>query len=258
MAGIEITHIVLMPPDVINTEIVSNVATIINKDLYSTRLLLNGKIPKLIAHYPNFKEAETITQRLKAIGLAVVTCEDAFLHQPPDVFKVHTIKISDDVVTFQNQLNETTRIKPKQVFLLLKGSCTSYIETKTTVTQVKLSMGKTLIMGGIPVFNKKNEEVTNRSENIELFLRIYNTLSAEKVIELSQMGLDYSFLGEKRSFSSLTNFNSAVGEIRKLFTNAIFDDRLTRTQGTETSPITASNNTEVNCKLLYLCYRRLQ
>jgi hypothetical protein len=258
MAGLEITHVAVLPPPTLDSTLVANVAAIINKDLYATRLLLTGKMPKLIAHCPSPGEAASVIERLKALGLAAVVCEDAFLRRPPAVFKVRTLAISSTEVSFRDQAGEIKRVNPLQAFLLLQGSHTAVTETKKTVTEVKFSISKTIMLGGIPVFSKKKAEVTDRSENSELFLRLYDRESAENVIEFSQFGLDYSFLGEKRSLSSVTNFNSVIGEIRRLFPDAIFDDKLVGIQGVKTSSVTAGNDTEVNCKLLYLYYRFLK
>ena len=51
MAIPEILHVSIAPPHVLDTNLVKETAAIIDKDLYGTRLLLAGKIPRVIAHY---------------------------------------------------------------------------------------------------------------------------------------------------------------------------------------------------------------
>ena len=49
MAGYEIVYIATVPPNKLEASLAERVATIINKDLYGTRLLLAGKIPRIVA-----------------------------------------------------------------------------------------------------------------------------------------------------------------------------------------------------------------
>lgn len=58
MARNDIVHIAIAPPDMLEASIVKQVAAILNKDLYGTRLLLAGKIPRIVAHYQTTQLAE--------------------------------------------------------------------------------------------------------------------------------------------------------------------------------------------------------
>jgi len=57
MAEYDMLHVAIAPPDALEASVVERVAAIINKDLYGTRLLLTGKIPRIVSHYQTIQEA---------------------------------------------------------------------------------------------------------------------------------------------------------------------------------------------------------
>jgi len=64
----DIVHMLVAPPDTLETTLVKEAAVILKKDPYETRMLLSGKMPKLIAHYQTADEAEPIAKQLKHWG----------------------------------------------------------------------------------------------------------------------------------------------------------------------------------------------
>jgi len=97
----EIVHVLVSPPDNIDTNLVKQAAVILKKDPYATRLLLSGKIPKIIAHYPGIEEAELIIKPLKTLGLVAVALIDSELAESPLTrFRAYALKLADREVTF--------------------------------------------------------------------------------------------------------------------------------------------------------------
>jgi hypothetical protein len=70
----DISHVLISPPETLGVSLVKDVASILNKDPYEVRILLAGDIPKIIAHYPNTQEAESIVNRLKNVGVMALVC----------------------------------------------------------------------------------------------------------------------------------------------------------------------------------------
>ena len=77
MLGHDIVYIAVAPPDTLEASLVKEVAAIIDKDLYGTRLLLVGKIPRIVSHYQTIPEAESVAQGLRVLGLVVIVCSDS-------------------------------------------------------------------------------------------------------------------------------------------------------------------------------------
>jgi hypothetical protein len=248
-------HIVIVPMEKPDPNVVNTVAAIIRKEPYTTRMLLTGKIPKLASHYGSLEEAAEIKQSLQALGLAVFISHSSFLNYTDDtVFRAFTLDIGKDAITFRNQGGKSRITGKEDVFLIIRFNKQHVIVNKSTTTRLKFSLGKTLMTGGIPMFNQEQETTTAESAQTEMVLRLYNRVSPEHYVELAQQNMDFSFLGEKRGYSSKANFNTVVNVVRKAFSGAIFNDDLVFFSGMKAAADT-DEAMEVNCRLLYQYYR---
>jgi hypothetical protein len=127
-------------------------------------------------------------------------------------------------------------------------------KTKNTIaaqtnTKLKLNLPATLATGGIPVFRRVKEDNEQTTVQMERFIRMYGQNSLEPIVEISQFGFDYSFLGEKITVSSFMNINTAADELRNMFLKAIFDDSLNE-NNTELN----GDQLEISCRLIYLSH----
>ena len=106
----EITHVLVVPPDNLETNLVKETAGILQKDPYVTRLLLSGKVPKLIGRYQNIAEAERIVKRLKELGLVAIALRDSELVESSLTrFHAHALKIGDKEATFFDKAGQLER-----------------------------------------------------------------------------------------------------------------------------------------------------
>ena len=244
------------PPDNIETNLVKEAAGILKKDPYETRLLLSGKIPKLIAHYQSNEEAELITKRLKTLGLVAVVLKDSELNESPSIrFRAHALKLGDGEVTFFDKGGQQNKLESKDVFLILKGKLQLSNDKDVTTTRMKFNLTATLMTGGIPVWRKVKETTKGSSKEVECFVRIYDRISSEPRVEFFENYFDFSSLGSKIAPSSLVNFNSLITELRTVFPQAIFDDRLTQPSGSSSSSDKPVRDIEMNCKYIYLYHQ---
>ena len=255
MSDCEIVHVAIASPDTIDAGLVRNVAGIINKSPYDTRLLLARDIPKVIGHYNDVKTAESIIQNLKALGLIAIALGDSELRKTPQIFKVQTLEFQEKEVLFKDSRNHEHRIGRNDVFLILEGRIQTSSEIETTKTKTKLNLAATLLTGGIPVTRRVNVKTVSRSTQLEYFARVYTRKSSDPIWEILQYHVNYSFLGTSMALSSsLTNFNAMIVKLREMFPQAIFDDRLVKLLGVNASSSLVSEDTERSCKLIYLLY----
>jgi hypothetical protein len=248
----EIVHVSIAPLHVLEANLVKEAAAIINKDLYSTRLLLAGKIPRVIAHYNTMAMAELTAQRLRGLGLAVVVCRDSELRKSPNAFKAHTLKIGQGQVLFWDTSGQLITMESKNTFLILSGQIQTYTNTEVTRTKMKFNLPATLLTGGIPIWRRVNEKTGETSVQTEGFVRFYDRVSSEPIAEMLQYDFDYSFLGVKIALSSRINFDALVREIREISPQAISDDRLAEFFRADVPFSTPWENVDINCKLIYL------
>jgi len=256
MARYDIVHVAIAPPVMLEASLVKEVAAIVNKDLYGTRLLLAGKIPRIIAHYQTIQTAESIAQRLRALGLVAIVCHDSELRKPSSAgFRAHTLKLGEGEVIFWDRGGEARSMKAKNVFLILRGTMQTYTEKEAIRTRMKFSLPATVLTGGIPIWHRVKEKTRDKSLQTESFLRLYDGTSPEPGVEILQHDLDYSFLGAKLDSSSLGNFNTIVTKIRDTFPQAVFDDRLIEPFEVDVPSAMPGDHIGINCKLIYLYHQ---
>lgn len=255
MIANEIVHVSIAPLHVLDANLIKQAAAVINKDIYSTRLLMAGKIPRIIAHYNSIEMAELTAQRLRGLGLAVVVCRDSELRKSPNALKAHTMKIEQDDILFWDTGGQSIRTKFKNTFLIISGQIQTYTSTEVTKTKMKFNLPATLLTGGIPIWRRVNEKTGETSVQTERFVRFYEREPSEPIAEILQHDFDYSSLGVKVALSSLVNFDTLVKKIRELSPQAIFDDRLAEFFKADVPFSTPWENVDINCKLIYLHHK---
>jgi hypothetical protein len=257
MAEYEVVHVVIAPPVTLEEEFVKNVAAIIAKSPYETRLRLTGKIPKIIANYANMQTAESAAQSLRELGLVVIACTDSELRKSSPIYRAHTLKFEEPVVMFCDRGGQARLVEPSEVFLIISGRMQTCTETEVATTVKKLNIAATLMLGGIPVSKKVKETARDKSYQNESFVRLYNRPSSEPIVEILQHDFDYSFLESEMASSSTANFSTMVKKIRGAFPEAIFDDRLAEPFGVNIPAAMPQENIEMNCKLIYFYHRTM-
>jgi hypothetical protein len=251
----EVIHVAVAAPSVLDEELVKNVAPIINKNLYETRLRLTGKIPKIVANYDAVQQAELTSKSLRDLGLVVIVFSDSELRKTPQIYKAHSLKFEEQTVIFCDRSGGERRMDMREVFLILSGRMQTYTETEVTTTTRKLNITATLLTGGIPVMKKVEKKTTNKSYQTKSFLRLYDRTSPEPMAEILQHDFDYSFLGLEMVSSAAANFSIAIRKIREAFPQAIFDDSLIEPFGANMPAAVVQDSIEANCKLIYWYHR---
>lgn len=252
----DIVHVAIAPPDMLEADLVERVVAIVNKNSKETRLILTGKIPQLVAHCQTTQEAESIAQSLRSLGLVAIVCNDSELRKSfLGKFRAHTLKLGERQVTFWDKGQQVRVIDAKSAFLILKGMWQTHIERETTRGKRQLNLPATLLTGGIPISRRVEEKAKDVSIDTEYFVRLYARTSWEPIVEIFQRDFDYASLETKIAPISLTNLNIIVTKLRNTFPEAIFDDRLTETLGINLPFVMPGDETEINCKLVYLYHQ---
>ncbi len=116
----QITHIAIVPPISTNVSLVAKVAGILKKDPCDTRLLLAGKVPKIISHCDDLQIAESIVQNLRQLGFKAFSIEDAELHQPVEYFPTRTMEIVGSEIIFgDDNFNIVNNILFEKVIIII-------------------------------------------------------------------------------------------------------------------------------------------
>jgi hypothetical protein len=258
MAESDVTHVVVGPPAMLEANLVEKVASFIHKDVYGTRLLLAGKIPRIIAQCKSTAEAEAVVQSLKELGIVAFTCLDSELRKPTAAhFKATGLKIEEEKRIFRSNVGGEKVIGTGDVFLIVHGILQMQTEKETVTKKMKFSMGRTILAGGIPVWHGVKEKTKDVTLNTESFIRLYGPTFVDPCIEISQHDFDYSFLGPRMTFSSEANLNATAAELKTLFPGAVLDNKLTKPVSSNLPFVSEQESSEINCKLIYWYYREI-
>jgi hypothetical protein len=252
----EIVHVAITPPANLDENLVSDVAAVISKSPADIRLILAGKIPRIIAHYQATQAVESIAQRLRDLGLTVIVCKDFELHQSAHSFKAQTLEFGDKEVLFRDSAGGEKKVGENSIFVILEGRIRTSADIETTNPTLKFSLTKTFLMGGIPMWSKSDKKSTVHTSKDEYFARIYDRESSDPVVEMFQQHMNYSFLGTKLETYSLNNFNTVVMKLREAFPQAIYDNRLVKYFMVNPYSSRPWKDIEINCKLIYLFHQR--
>ncbi len=256
MADLDFIDVVIAPPDIIEASLVEKVATIINKDLYETRIQLAGKIPRIVARCQTVEAAKAIVQSLTTLGIVAFMYRDSELRKHASGrFKAHSLRLEEGMVRFRDNSGVEKSMQTGNVFLILQGTMQTYIENESTETKMKFSLTRTMLTGGFPVWHPVQEKTKGVTVQTEGFIRLYERSSMEPSIEIFQHDIDYSFLGQQMTSSSLLNLSATAAELRKAFPQAAFDDRLAKSAGASMSFASPEDSVEINCRLIYLYYQ---
>jgi hypothetical protein len=253
MTDQKIVHVAINPPESIESNLVKGVAAILNREIYEVRLLLSGRIPKLVAHFDNPETASTTAASLASLGQFAFMVDDVELRVPINSeagFKADSLQLGDGKIKFLAKNGTEKIITADELFLILYGKMNMPITTTDKNIKMKINVPATLVAGGIPIWHKSEENVEKLSYQTEYFVRFYGPVLPEPIIEVFESGFNYAFLGSKISLSSSENLKQLVLELKTKFPNAIIDNRLI-----EGAPILQGSETENACKLIFLYHR---
>ena len=245
------TCVAVLPPKPADSLLVEKVASIIGKDLYATRLLLAGMVPRIAARCENLESAERVAQRLRALGLTTTTCPESQLRKSSVGFAARSLQFVEGGIEFSNDTGQTARVESARVSLIIVGQVETREVKEVTKTKTKLNLPATLLTGGIPIRRKVTETTSSTEVQTERFLRVYSKKTSHS-IEIRQLNFDYSCVSQKRGSSSLTNFVDLTATIKNALPQAVFDDRLTGLFGLCLPNLSPWQNADAICHLIYL------
>jgi hypothetical protein len=161
-------HLVAVPPNWADSELTQAVALLIKKDVPGTRLLLHGKVPRILASYSSTESAGAIARELSGLGLQVQVCNDHFLRSPPSLV-AHSMRLLDGEILFADREGALLRLRTGGVNLLVTGQLDITEERTVVRTSTKLNLPATLLTGGIPVRRKVSQKTVESVTNTVRF-----------------------------------------------------------------------------------------
>jgi len=246
-----LVYVIILPPEPDKNIPADQMASVINKDALTTRILLAGKVPKIAAQYGTSEAADVVAQKLRGLGLKTIVCPDNELRQPFTNFKAERIQFGREEIIFSNKESKTVKIEPGDALLIISGRVDVPENREVKSTRTKLNLPATLLTGGIPIRRRVTETTIQTEMRTERFVRIYSKQQGSPGIEIKQTEFDYSCLFPNLISSSFPLFRDIITRIRNNFPRAVFDERLNGNYGLCLPNIGPWENVGILCHLIY-------
>jgi len=186
--------------------------------------------PTVLVSFADPQQALALVNKLNPLGIATMVVDATEVHSRTGNIIVRHFKLNESSLFIETGDNRTAEIPYDKIDVLLPATSTvTFSETKTT-TEKKLSLGKTLLTGGIPMFNKVTHQQEVTSEDSKKVLYLYVNKRRDPII-FSQDGVTYEGLGEAMKLSRGMNFTYLISELHRLSPAAAYDDRLLKRIG---------------------------
>jgi hypothetical protein len=258
MINLDTIHVAIATPEAGNDVLVETIAAASHKSSGEIRNIQSKKIPGIVAHFPTIEKAEELVRSLKSLGIIAFSCKQSdLLRASARSFKAYNLIKGPDTIVFHNNANKELTLKISDIFLIIQGTSLSKTIKESTESKMKFSISKTLMIGGIPMWDKVEKTKKEVAVQTQRFLRLYNRTSSDACVEIVQNNFDYSFLGKEMTLSSLANINLISAKIRNMVPDVFYNDGLIRSLEDNPSPDSDDDGLEVNCKLIYLYYREI-
>jgi hypothetical protein len=210
-------------------ELVQALALTLGITAFEARPRLNGGGPAVAAGFADPERAQALAKKLDQIGFETLVIDSAMVRGRAGHFIVRRFELYERSLRIETGDGQQADIPWQEIDLFIPAtSIVEYSGTKT-ITEHKLSLGKTMLYGGIPMTKKieHKEEVSTEERGKVLYLYACRRQPAF----FSQNGMSYDGLGPAMKMSRELNFNHLVSELRRFAPRAVFDDRLVNRAG---------------------------
>lgn len=205
----------------------SAVSEVLGILLYEARQKIVGGGPVMIKSFADGYEAEQTAKNVSNHGLANFVLDVELLRRTQTPFKVARFVWQEQLLYVENAQGERHSIDDSKIDLLIAAIGSSgRIEITDTVTERKFSVGRTLMMGGIPMTKKVSHNETRSVEERNETLWLYGANIPPLLFDLASM--KYDGLGADLQPSRTANFATLKKTLRKRSPQAIYDERLLR------------------------------
>jgi hypothetical protein len=210
-------------------ELVQTLAGALGIMPYEARQRIIGGGPTVVASFADEQRAVELAAKLNQRAISSLVVDASEVRGRAGHLVVRRFELGDRSLRIETVGGKSAEIPFSEIDLLLPGvSTVGYSETKTVVDR-KLSIGKTILSGGIPMSKKVERQEVVSTEESRKFLYLY--AGDRPSADFSQDGMSYEGFGAAMKFSRELNFAYLISELRRLSPRAVYDDRLLNRAG---------------------------
>lgn len=189
-----------------------------------SRMRLSPEPPALVARLPG-PEADALAAALREAGLAALAIDAAV---PGDAARTvaHRVAFSAERVTFTPRAGEALELPWAGVQAVLRGLREFRAETEKTEKTRKLSLARTVAMGGIPASVTSKQTVRASEGTFQQVILVFGRDGRAAALVEGQV--DFACLGADLQPSSTANMAALARRLRDGAKGAFYDERLLR------------------------------
>jgi hypothetical protein len=212
-----------------SAELVQALAGALGITVYEARARMIGGGPAVVASFADQQPALELAGKLNQGGIATLIFDATAVRSSAGYLIVRRFVFEKRSIRIETSNGQQIEIPYDEIDLLLPCTSIVGVSGQKTVTERKLSIGKTILSGGIPMTTKveRQEAVTSEERTKVLYLYAGKRLPAV----FSQIGMTFDGLGDAMKLSRELNFTHLTSELRRLCPGAVYDDRLVSQTG---------------------------
>lgn len=206
-------------------EVAGIVAATMGSLIYEARQKVAHGGPVVLASFADSQQADSLKDSLSQNGISALVIDTEAVRSRNQSHDVRRFVLGPQFLQVESFAGKLFEIEYSVIDLLLVATCRSgQMQAVTTETERKLSLGKTLLAGGVPMTKKvKSEKIVNVEERGEtLWLYAHE----QEPVIFDRAAMNYDGLGEAMQFTRDLNFSHLKNELRRLAPQAEYDDRL--------------------------------
>ena len=205
-------------------EMVQALAGALGLTAYEARQRLIGGEPAVVASFADPNKAGALAENLNNCGLPALVMDVTELRSGTGKFFVRRFEFSERSLSVESLEGQSAVIPCREIDLLLPGLSIARQSEMVKVSERKLSLGKTLLSGGIPMTKKVERQEEVETEEREKVIYLY--AGNRPQIVFRQNVMTYEGFGAAMKMSRELNFAYLTGELRRLSPGAAYNDRL--------------------------------
>ena len=198
--------------------------------VFEARQRTAGGGPSVLASYADPQQAEALAARLLRDGVPALVIDAAAVRGGGMRFEARRFVLGAEKIRIELSDGRAGEIAYREMALLLAGTTISgQMQTTTTITERKFSLGKTLLAGGVPMTKKVKHTETVTTEERDEILCLY--AGRRPPVVFRREAMNYDGLGAAMQLSRDLNFSHLKTALRRLAPAVVYDDRLLRRAG---------------------------
>jgi hypothetical protein len=191
---------------------------------FEARQRMIGGEPAVVASFADQLQAGALAAKLNNSGMSALVMDVTELRSGAGKFIVRSFEFGERSLLINSIEGRSADIPYREIDLLLPGIRIERNSELVTVSERKLSLGKTLMSGGIPMTKKIERQEEVETEECEKVIYLYAGNRPQVVFRQNVM--TYEGFGAAIKMSRDLNFAFMTSELRRLSPGAVYNDRL--------------------------------